>query len=461
MSGKRHSVFRCQECGHEEPKWMGRCASCGEWNTLAEEIAERGAKTSGRRVATTIDSPEPITDVVVGDVDRITTGMGEFDRVLGGGFVPGATFLLGGEPGIGKSTLLLQALSSFARSSGNALLVTAEESKSQIRKRGERTGSIAKRLDVYCETDASRIASQIEKSRPLLAVVDSIQTIHLSELSGAPGTVGQVRESAAMLGQVARESGTAVVLVGHVTKEGTLAGPRTLEHLVDVVMTFEGDRRHGLRALRAEKNRYGPAGEVGLFEMGSAGLTEVTDASARLIRGRRPDLAGSVISPVIEGYRPLLVELQALVAKRPDSAPNPRRVSLGIDPARVALLAAVLLQRAGVNVVSSDLYVSAAGGVRIDDPGADLALALAMASANTGVALREGTAVWGELGLGGECRAAPHGPRRMAEAARLGFNHFIVPEGCESLLEVPEGSSVAAVGSLTDALVMAGLVTGG
>ncbi|RIK09304.1 MAG: DNA repair protein RadA [Acidobacteria bacterium] len=453
--------YACQECGNVTLKWQGQCHACGEWNTIVEEPAAEVSFVGDG--AGTGDRPESIGAIDDSQTARLASGIGELDRVLGGGFVPGSSVLLGGEPGIGKSTLLLQAAAGYARSnpSSEVLLVSAEESKPQVRRRAERIDALAENLLLYCESSCERIAAEIQDRKPAVAIIDSIQTIRSGLLSGAAGSVGQVRECAALLASTSRASGTSLVMVGHVTKDGALAGPRTLEHLVDSVLAFEGDRRHGLRSLRAEKNRFGPSGEVSLFEMEASGLVEVADASARLIRDRRPEQAGSVIAVAIEGHRPVLVEIQALVSSEKNSAG--RRGVIGIESQRVSLIVAVLESRAEVSLGSRDLYVSVAGGIRVEDPGVDLAVALAIASAASGVPVPTGLAVWGELGLGGELRLAPHGKRRHEEATRLGFSLCMSPNiggpgGDISGSEVPHrGGGVISVDVLEEALDAAGL----
>ena len=422
------TVFACSSCGQESPKWHGRCPGCGEWNTLVEERragAARGRPSAGRAAATA--RPVPLRDVAAPAVERLRTGIGELDRVLGGGFVPGSLVLIGGPPGIGKSTLTSGALGNLAAAGRKVLYVSGEESAAQVRLRAERLGDHALAVPIVAETDAEAVAGVIEAERPDVCVVDSIQVLHDPALAGSPGSVGQVREVAGRLMRLAKERGIAVVLVGHVTKEGGLAGPRVLEHLVDCVLSFEGERERTYRTVRALKNRFGSTSEVGVFEMREAGLMEVADASERFVSEatRGP---GSVVLCAMEGSRPLLVEVQALVA--PTELVPPRRVANGVDRNRLALVIAVLGRHAGVSLSSSDVFVSVAGGVRVDEPGADLAVALALASAARGVPLGEGRplAAFGELGLTGELRHAAHAERRLAEAGKFGLDPVLHPE---------------------------------
>jgi DNA repair protein RadA/Sms len=354
------------------------------------------------------------------------TGVGELDRVLGGGLYAGSVTLVGGEPGIGKSTLLLQAAASMAAGGSRCLVVSAEESPAQVRLRAERLGALGPDLWIAGETSLPSIQAAVAEVKPDVLVVDSIQTVWDPELESAPGSVSQVRDCAHQLAVAAKAGGPAVILVGHVTKDGGLAGPRVLEHLVDTVLSFEGERHHALRMLRAVKHRFGATGELGLFEMTATGLDGVADAGSLFLGDRRPGTAGSVVFPAMEGHRPLLVEVQALVAPA-RNAPSPRRSASGFDPGRLALLLAVLDRRAGIQLVDQEVYVSVVGGVKVDDPGADLAVCLALASAKRGIPVGDGLVAVGEVGLGGEVRQVAHTPRRLAEAARLGFTAAVVP----------------------------------
>lgn len=466
---KRRSVHRCQECGYETGKWQGRCPGCGQWGCLVEEpthpregVGGGGVDPYDAEFAALVsqggrDTPVPLAEVSATDVAHRPSGIRELDRVLGGGLVPGATVLLGGEPGIGKSTLVLQALAAASRSGAPSLLVSAEESKAQVRQRAERLGSLDPRCYVVDEESVAAIAGHVEALRPALVAVDSIQTVRDPRVASAPGSVAQVRECAAVLAGAARTVGAALVLVGHVTKDGSLAGPRVLEHLVDVVCTFEGDRHHSLRVLRGVKNRFGPAGELGLFDMREAGLVEMDDAAALFRGGHRGDVPGSAVVPAVEGRRPLLTEVQALVAnvgQGPNGPTTPRRTINGIDSNRVTVLCGVLDKLLGVRVGAHDVFVSAAGGIRLSDPAADLAVCVALASSYADRPVACDTAWIGEVGLGGEVRDIAHLQRRVREASRVGFARVVVPVSSVHAACQAAGSDMAvvAVESVAEAL---------
>jgi DNA repair protein RadA/Sms len=433
-------VFSCSACGAQSPKWHGRCPACGEWNALVEERAPAPGAGSGRGRGGGLGAasarapaarPVPLREVAVERVPRLQTGIGELDRVLGGGLVPGSLVLLGGSPGIGKSTLTNMALGHLAAGGRRTLYVSGEESAAQIRLRAERLGASALDVPVLAETDLDAVLAVLRAERPDACVIDSVQTLHSAALDSAPGTVGQVREVATRIAEVAKSSGTAVLLVGHVTKEGALAGPRVLEHLVDCVLQFEGERERTYRTLRALKNRFGSTNDVGVFEMRASGLAEVLDASARFV-GEATKAPGSVVLAAMEGSRPLLVEVQALVS--PSEIVPPRRVCTGLDRNRLALVLAVLGRHAGVGVGSADVFVNVVGGVRIDEPGADLAVALAVASAARGVATDPSPlACFGEIGLTGELRSVAHPDRRTAEAAKFGLRRVLSPAAAPTL----------------------------
>jgi DNA repair protein RadA/Sms len=424
------SIFVCSSCGQESPRWHGRCPGCGEWNSLVEERRARPATRSSdgpRTAARAALRPVALADVEASPRGRLRTGIAELDRVLGGGLVPGSLVLLGGPPGIGKSTITASALGHLALAGRRTLYITGEESAAQVKLRAERLGEAALRVPIVADTDLDAVVATIEAEAPEVCVVDSVQTLHADGMTGAPGTVGQVREVAGRIARVAKARDIATVLVGHVTKEGSLAGPRVLEHLVDCVLQFEGERERAYRTIRALKNRFGSTNEVGVFEMRDAGLVEVLDASARFV-SEATRAPGSVVLPAMEGSRPLLVEIQALVA--PSELVAPRRVASGIDRNRLALVLAVLARHGGLGLGSSDVFVSAAGGVRVEEPGADLAVALALVSAARGVRSSgdQPLAAFGEIGLTGELRYVAHPERRIAEAAKFGLEPVIAPQ---------------------------------
>ena len=413
--------FTCADCGTTSGRWLGKCPGCGAFGTLVEELHGSPTDTASARPA----QPVPIRDVSVDEAERISTGVSELDRVLGGGLVPASLVLVGGEPGVGKSTLLLSALGAIARSGRRALLVTGEESAAQVSLRAARLGG-AGAVEILAETELDVVCATLESLRPDVCVIDSVQTLHAASLGSAPGSVAQVREAAGRLLRVAKEAGVATVLVGHVTKDGAVAGPRVLEHLVDCVLQFEGDRYHEHRVLRATKNRFGSTNELGVFEMTSAGLVGVPDPS-ELFGTTHPGEVGAAVACALEGTRPILLEVQALVA--PTDLAMPRRVGTGVDPKRLAMIVAVLGRHAGVALASADVFVNVAGGVRIEEPGADLAVALAIASAARGLPVREGLAAFGEIGLTGRLRQASQAERRLEECAKLGIALVVAPEG--------------------------------
>jgi DNA repair protein RadA/Sms len=411
--------YACTECGYSAGRWFGKCPGCASFGTLVEEVV--GQVAAGKA------PPKPLlrlVDVEVAEAARMPTGVPELDRVLGGGLVPASLVLLGGEPGVGKSTLVLMALGAMSETR-RALLVTGEESVAQVKLRAERLGG-AGRVEILAETELEVVCETLRAERPDVCVIDSVQTLYASELGSAPGSVGQVREAAARLLRVAKESGVATILVGHVTKDGSVAGPRVLEHLVDCVLQFEGDRYRAHRVLRAAKNRFGSTNEIGVFEMTGAGLVGVPDPSevfGRTVEGE----PGAAVACALEGTRPILLEIQALVAQT-DLA-MPRRVATGVDPKRLAMIVAVLARHAGVPLGQADVFVNVAGGVRIDEPGADLAVALAIASAARRVPVRAGTAAFGEIGLTGRLRPATQAERRLEECAKLGLGRVVAPAG--------------------------------
>jgi DNA repair protein RadA/Sms len=411
--------YGCTECGYTAGRWFGKCPGCASFGTLVEEVVGQVGQAQA--------PPKPLlrlVDVEAGDAERIPTGVPELDRVLGGGLVPASLVLLGGEPGVGKSTLVLMALRAMS-TTRSSLLVTGEESVAQVKMRVERLGGAAK-IQILAETELDTVCGTLRAERPDVCVIDSVQTLHAAELGSAPGSVAQVREAAARLLRVAKESGVATVLVGHVTKDGSVAGPRVLEHLVDCVLQFEGDRYHAHRVLRAAKNRFGSTNEIGVFEMTGAGLVGVPDPSE--VFGRTVDgEPGAAVACALEGTRPILLEIQALVAQ--SELAMPRRVATGVDPKRLAMIVAVLARHAGVALGQADVFVNVAGGVRIDEPGADLAVALAIASAARRLPVRAGTAAFGEIGLTGRLRPSAQAERRLQECAKLGLARAVAPAG--------------------------------
>ncbi|HEX6596005.1 MAG TPA: DNA repair protein RadA [Acidimicrobiales bacterium] len=453
---RQHSSFACTECGTAAPRWAGRCAGCGAWNTLVEEKAPPVSSASRTGPAA---RPMPLARAGGAGWAARPTGLAEVDRVLGGGLVPGSVTLLGGEPGVGKSTLLLQVLARLAGEGRRCLLVAAEESPQQVRLRAERLETIAEELWVVASTDVEEVVAAVEELRPEVLVVDSIQAVSDPATSGPPGSVAQVRAAATRLARLAKEGDVTTVLVGHVTKDGALAGPRALEHLVDTVLAFGGDRHHALRLLRAPKHRFGPTTELGLFEMTEGGLAAVADAGHLFLSDRREGLAGSVVVPTVDGRRPLLVELQALVTPGPPAGSGipPRRSSQGLDGGRMAMVLAILDKRAGVRLGPYDVYTVAVGGARVTDPGADLPLALVLASAAAGTPLPEHLVACAELGLGGELRQVPNLAHRLGEAARLGFRAAIVPP---SAPDTPETMTAMRAATLSEAMLLAGLDPG-
>jgi DNA repair protein RadA/Sms len=453
------SVYVCQQCGAESPKWSGQCPACEGWNTLVETVVSRAsAGPRGRereRVALRVGAVtvSPIGEVSSAEASRLASGVGEVDRVLGGGFVPGSIVLFGGDPGIGKSTLLLQLAARLARAGSSALYVTGEESAAQVRGRAERVAAVVDGLGLLATTDLDAAVATIADRQPALAVVDSVQTLASEELGGPAGSVGQVREVATRLAEVAKAGSTCVALVGHVTKEGTVAGPRTLEHLVDAVIYLEGERLGSTRLLRAAKNRFGSTDEVGVLEMRGDGLVEVPDASRFFLESEQPPVAGSAITIALEGTRPLAVEIQALVA--PTGGGSPRRATTGIDVNRVLMLIAVLARHAGLNLTGHDVYVNVAGGLRIDEPASDLALAAALASSLRERPVRAGTVLAGELSLAGRLRPATRTERRLAEARRLGFERLITGPARDEPASGPGADGLATAIDLRAALRLA------
>ncbi len=440
--------FRCEECGWTTIKWVGRCGECQVWGTVAEVGAPAGARTAPARSVTT--AALPIGDVDAKAASATSSGVGELDRVLGGGLVAGAVVLVAGEPGIGKSTLLLDVAARSAASGRRVLYITGEESAAQVRLRAERIGALERELLLAAETDLGQVLAHIEAADPALLVLDSVQTIASERVDGSAGNVSQVREVAGAVIQAAKKRGMATLLVGHVTKEGSIAGPRVLEHLVDVVVQFEGERHSRLRLVRAVKNRYGPTDEVGCFEMGERGIVGLPDPTGLFLSAREQPVPGTALTVALEGRRPLVCEVQALLAAT--KAPSPRRTTSGLDSARAAMILAVLDRHVGLKTREADCYASTVGGVRLSEPAADLAIALAMASSQLNTAPSRPVIAIGEVGLAGEVRRVSGLPRRLREAARLGFTRAIVPAAALEPDEIPRGLRVLEAADIVAAV---------
>ncbi|GAA0374949.1 DNA repair protein RadA [Paenibacillus motobuensis] len=451
---KVKTKFFCTDCGYESPKWYGKCPGCGAWNSMVEET-EKVVKTQGisSGIFHTKEKPLPIINIESGREPRILTGIGELNRVLGGGIVPGSLVLVGGDPGIGKSTLLLQTSNEMANSGRKVLYVSGEESVRQTKLRAERLGALSPNLYVMCESSIDGIEGAIDEVKPDFLVIDSIQTVYMPEVTSAPGSVSQVRECTARFMRVAKGQGIATVLVGHVTKEGAIAGPRMLEHMVDCVLYFEGERHHSYRLLRAVKNRFGSTNEMGIFEMNEAGLEEVLNPSELFLSERPLGVAGSTVVASMEGTRPMLVELQALVAST--LFPSPRRMATGVDHNRMNLIIAVLEKRMGMFLQNQDAYVNLAGGVKLDEPAVDLAIAVSLASSFRDVPTKPYDVVFGEVGLTGEVRAVSRVEQRVKEAAKLGFKRVILPEKSLKGWQGPKEIELIGVNTVADALAVA------
>jgi DNA repair protein RadA/Sms len=450
---KVHTKYICQQCGGQYPSEYGRCPGCSAWNSLVETVDRPVSSRNGTRRVDLLSSPVPLTSVENVTHRRMHLPLAEFNRVLGGGIVPGSVVLLGGEPGIGKSTLLLQVSNMAAESCGTVLYVTGEESAEQVKLRADRLGPVSKELYILADTDVDEIMEHAVRMRPALLVVDSIQTMRSAELDSAAGSVGQIRESTARLTRLAKSEGIATFLVGHVTKEGNIAGPKVLEHMVDTVLYLEGDQFHAYRLLRGVKNRFGATNEVGVFDMQEQGLAEVPNPSAVFLSERESHAAGSVVTVTLEGSRPLLVELQALVT--PTHFGLPRRTTTGIDLNRLVLLTAVLSKRASMSLGSQDIYVNVVGGMRLAEPASDLAACLAIASGLHDAPVPDIAAV-GEVGLGGEVRSVNHLRQRVAEARKLGFERCIVPKRNLRDLDKSTSTQVIGVSSVDEAIMVAG-----
>ncbi|WP_026673468.1 DNA repair protein RadA [Alkalihalobacterium bogoriense] len=451
---KKKTKFVCQECGYESTKWMGKCPSCSSWNSMVEEWEETKPDSRSRSFVTgnsaAITSPQPITNVKSEEEPRIQTGMKELNRVLGGGIVPGSLVLVGGDPGIGKSTILLQTSALLARMNHKVLYISGEESVKQTKLRADRLQASADLLYVLAETDLDLIDKAIREITPTLVIIDSIQTVYQAEITSAPGSVSQVRECTAAFMKIAKTTGTAIFIVGHVTKQGSIAGPKLLEHMVDSVLYFEGERHHTYRILRAVKNRFGSTNEIGIFEMKEEGLEEVLNPSEIFLEERTEGAIGSTVVASMEGTRPVLVEIQALVS--PTSFGNPRRMATGIDHNRVSLLMAVLEKKVGMLLQNQDAYLNVAGGVRLDEPAIDLAITLSIASSFRNQPTNPTDVVIGEIGLTGEVRRVSRIEQRVNEAAKLGFKRAVIPEKNIGGWTFPKDIQIIGVSTVDDAL---------
>ena len=451
MLKNKKTVYFCQECGYESAKWMGQCPGCKAWNTFVEETVSAKKPASGT-TGRTEKRQEPVIlrDISLSEDERQTTKIGELDRVLGGGIVPGSLVLVGGDPGIGKSTLLLQACRNLAERQVSVLYISGEESLRQIKLRANRIGEFSDKLQLLCETNLEVIREVIQRKKPEVVVIDSIQTMFHEDVSSAPGSVSQVRESTNILMQIAKGMGVSIFIVGHVTKEGNVAGPRVLEHMVDTVLYFEGDRHASYRILRAVKNRFGSTNEIGVFEMCGTGLEEVKNPSEFLLNGRPEDASGSVVACSMEGTRPILVEIQALVCQ--SNFGIPRRTAVGTDFNRVNLLMAVLEKKVGIHLGSSDAYVNIAGGMKMTEPAIDLGICLAVVSSCKDIVIPDNVMEFGEVGLSGEIRAVSMAGQRVQEAKKLGFETVMLPEVCRSSVGKIEGIRLIYVSQIRDAI---------
>ena len=454
MAKTKATVFFCQECGYETSKWMGQWPGCKEWNTFVEEIVDKKMlNSSGKMKSDKVMAakPVPISKVVSTSEKRVSTQIKELDRVLGGGIVNGSLVLVGGDPGIGKSTLLLQVCQNLANSNHKVLYVSGEESLQQIKIRAERLGEFSDNLELLCETNLDLIKTVIENAKPEIVIIDSIQTMYNESVGSAPGSVSQVRESTGILMQIAKVLGITVFIVGHVTKEGVVAGPRVLEHMVDTVLYFEGDRHEAYRVLRGVKNRFGSTNEIGVFEMKNDGLAEVENPSEYMLSGKPKDATGSVVACSMEGSRPILLEIQGLVCH--SFFNNPRRTATGTDYNRVNLLMAVLEKRLGMQLSDCDAYVNIAGGIKMTEPGIDLGIVLAIMSSKMDFPIEDRTICFGEVGLSGEVRGVSMAEQRVLEACKLGFDTCILPKVCYDSMKCPEGIKLIPVSNVKEALM--------
>lgn len=451
MAKAAKSIFFCQNCGYESGKWLGQCPGCREWNTFVEETVSTKIASKVGKVKETGAQPVSLREIDLKEDERKTSGMEELDRVLGGGIVQGSLVLVGGDPGIGKSTLLLQVCRNLAEDGTNVLYISGEESLRQIKLRANRIGSFTDRMQLLCETNLERIRVLIERKKPEVVIIDSIQTMFHEDISSAPGSVSQVRESTNVLMQIAKGQGVTIFIVGHVTKEGSVAGPRVLEHMVDTVLYFEGDRHASYRILRAVKNRFGSTNEIGVFEMRDTGLEEVKNPSEFLLNGRPEGASGSVVACSMEGTRPILVEIQALVCQ--SNFGIPRRTAVGTDFNRVNLLMAVLEKKVGIHLSQSDAYVNIAGGMKMTEPAIDLGIVLAIVSSCKDLVIPDTVMAFGEVGLSGEVRAVSMAQQRVLEARKLGFDTVILPKVCQSSVKKSDGMKLLYVENIRDAIL--------
>ena len=451
MAKAKTSAFFCQNCGYESAKWMGQCPGCKEWNTFVEELVDRKALSgSGKRKPASEAKPVPLSSVVASNEERVSTNMKELDRVLGGGIVRGSLVLVGGDPGIGKSTLLLQVCRNLSAQGQSVLYVSGEESLQQIKIRAERIGTFTDHLQLLCETNLDLIREVIERQKPQIVVIDSVQTMYNDSVGSAPGSVSQVREATSVLMQIAKGMDISIFIVGHVTKEGVVAGPRVLEHMVDTVLYFEGDRHESYRILRGVKNRFGSTNEIGVFEMRAEGLAEVENPSEYMFSGKPADASGTLMPCTDERTRPMLLEIQKLICHSYFN--NPRRTATGTDFNRVNLLLAVLEKRLGMQLSDCDAYVNIAGGIRMNEPAIDLGIVLAIISSKLDLTIDEKTICFGEVGLSGEVRGVTMAEQRVAEAAKLGFRRCILPSVCMDAAKGIKGIELVGVSNVREAL---------
>lgn len=447
---KIKTKYVCQNCGYETAKWMGKCPECNNWNTFVEEIEDKSAKKATFIVDKSSSKPITINTIESRSEERFSTNINEFDRVLGGGIVKGSLVLIGGDPGIGKSTMLIQVSSNVAESGKKVLYITGEESENQIKMRAQRLGITSENLYIYAENNLNLIEAQLDRVNPDMIILDSIQTVFSPDISSAPGTVSQIREGTSKFMKIAKKMGISTFLVGHVTKEGSLAGPKLLEHMVDTVIYFEGERYNTYRLVRAVKNRFGSTNELGVFEMKDKGLVELENPSKVLISEKPKDVSGSIIISTVEGTRPMLIELQALVS--PTSFGIPKRTSTGVDYNRVAMLLAVLEKRVGLQIQNQDVYINIVGGIKINEPSIDLGIAIAVASSFKNVAIGEDIAVTGEVGLTGEIRAVSYIEKRISECKKLGFKQIVIPKSNYDVVKDTKGIKILPVENLRQAI---------